>query len=216
GPVDIAVGDFNGDGIPDLALTGSGGIRVLSGNGDGSFQTSPFSYQSGAHSRGVAVGDFNGDGFLDLAVANLSSDRVTVLLNDTVWPSGDGDGSRPRAAGKDFSSADPKGSALPGAQHNSPNRFAVIGLAMPVRLISGASLVNTSNSVGGKGNPTSHQQVPQVTPVTANRPETAPANPSAASSRQAQDFLFIDEGFDFPPWWIGTGKRGIVADIVTE
>jgi hypothetical protein len=31
----------------------------------------------------VAVGDFNRDGLLDLAVANLISDNVSVLINNT-------------------------------------------------------------------------------------------------------------------------------------
>ena len=43
----VAIGDFNGDGNPDLALTSqcldstcqNGGVSVLLGNGDGTFQT---------------------------------------------------------------------------------------------------------------------------------------------------------------------------------
>src|SRR5258708_4752859 len=67
-PVSVAVGDFNGDGKPDLAVAG-GVVSVLLGNGDGSFQA-PVNYAAGSRPISVAVGDFNGDGKPDLAVAN--------------------------------------------------------------------------------------------------------------------------------------------------
>jgi hypothetical protein len=92
GPVAIAVGDFNGDGKLDLAVSnncpvsGCGGnlpstVSILLGNGDGTFQPH-VDYPVGSPA-GVAVADFNGDGKLDLAVANLGS--VAILL-------GNGDG----------------------------------------------------------------------------------------------------------------------------
>src|SRR5262249_38536930 len=80
-PLAVAVGDFNGDGTPDLVVandTNPGTVSVLLGNGDGSFQA-PVSYAAGSFPRSVAVGDFNGDGILDLAVANFNSANVSVL-----------------------------------------------------------------------------------------------------------------------------------------
>jgi hypothetical protein len=76
------VRDFNGDGIPDLVVAFGGGVRLLAGNGDGSFQTSARSYLAGTSPWAVAVGDFNGDGFPDLAVANGLNNGVTILFND--------------------------------------------------------------------------------------------------------------------------------------
>jgi hypothetical protein len=87
GPDSVAVGDFNGDGLPDLVVA-SGTVRVLLGNGDGTFQTTPVSYVAGGLPISVAVGDFNGDGSPDLAVANYSSNDVSILLNDNIWPAG--------------------------------------------------------------------------------------------------------------------------------
>ena len=82
----MAVGDFNGDGRPDLAVAniGSNTVSVLLGNGDGTFQPAQH-FATGAAPRSVAVGDFNGDGRLDLATANSGGNDVSVLL-------GNGDG----------------------------------------------------------------------------------------------------------------------------
>lgn len=87
-PTAEALGDFNGDGILDLAFiepaTGGGQqLLVLLGNGDGTFQ-SPLIYSAGTGSDAdsIAVGDFNGDGLLDLALANAGSGTVTILLNN--------------------------------------------------------------------------------------------------------------------------------------
>jgi hypothetical protein len=82
-PRSVAVGDFNGDGRPDLATAngGSSNVSVLLGNGMGSFGTAT-SFEVGSAPGSVAVGDFNGDGRPDLATANIGSSTVSVLLGN--------------------------------------------------------------------------------------------------------------------------------------
>jgi hypothetical protein len=79
----LAVADFNGDGKADIANVDNGGVDILLGNGDGTFQK-PVSYSNGGRFTGaVSVGDFNGDGITDLAL--VSGGSVSILL-------GNGDG----------------------------------------------------------------------------------------------------------------------------
>ncbi len=85
-PQSVAVGDFNGDGRPDLTVAnqGSATVSVLLGNGDGTFAPL-MDFSVGLSPSSMAIGDLNGDGRPDLAVANQSSNTVSVLL-------GNGDG----------------------------------------------------------------------------------------------------------------------------
>jgi hypothetical protein len=82
-PFSIAVGNFNGDSDPDLAVANSGSndVSILLGAAGGSFTPAPGSpLAAGTSPQSVAVGDFNGDSRADLAVANHGSDAVSVLL----------------------------------------------------------------------------------------------------------------------------------------
>jgi uncharacterized protein (UPF0548 family) len=96
----VAVADVNGDGIPDLVTANlsesssyqNGGVAVLLGNGDGTFQTAvPFS-SGGLYASWAVVQDVNGDGKPDILVANYcatsscANGSVGVLLNTTNAP----------------------------------------------------------------------------------------------------------------------------------
>jgi hypothetical protein len=85
-------GDFNGDGIPDLAVatqiftdgigdapgTSSGNVEILLGRGDGSFATGGVIPIPGG-AEGLVVGDFNGDRHPDLAVGDGAGGNVVLL-----------------------------------------------------------------------------------------------------------------------------------------
>jgi hypothetical protein len=73
----LAVGDFNGDGKPDLAVAAGSGVEILLNHGDGTFAPALVVNQPASS---VVVADFFGDGKQDLAVAN--SGTVSVLRND--------------------------------------------------------------------------------------------------------------------------------------
>jgi hypothetical protein len=83
-PASVVAGDFNGDGIPDLAMANYNGnnITVLLGDGTGNFAPTAASPATGNNPIALAAGDFNGDGKLDLAVANYKDGTVTILLGD--------------------------------------------------------------------------------------------------------------------------------------
>ena len=74
--VKVLVGDFNHDGLTDIALTGVAGwntLPVAFSNGDGTFRVTNLAigaYASWASQPGVKafVGDFNNDGYADMAL----------------------------------------------------------------------------------------------------------------------------------------------------
>lgn len=76
-----ASADFNGDGLPDLAVPnqGSSDISILLGQGNGTFADQG-RFATGRDPRRAVAGDFNRDGRMDLAIINTSSNDVSVLL----------------------------------------------------------------------------------------------------------------------------------------
>ena len=74
----VAIADVNRDGNPDLLVANqclnrsctSGGVSVLLGNGNGTFQTAQSYATGGLTAVSVAVGYFNGGKKIDLVVAN--------------------------------------------------------------------------------------------------------------------------------------------------
>ena len=85
-PRSVAIGDFNGDGKPDLAVANAGGntVSILLGTGTGSFGAKT-DFATGGGPMSVAIGDVNGDGQLDLATANGGGldNTASILLQPT-------------------------------------------------------------------------------------------------------------------------------------
>jgi FG-GAP-like repeat len=101
-PQGVAIGEFNGDSDPDLAVANglSNNVSVLLGAGGGSFAASPDGpYATGAGAGSIAVGDFNFDSDPDLAVPGFFADNVTVLMGGA-GPSFAPASSSPLAAGR--------------------------------------------------------------------------------------------------------------------
>ena len=90
-PFNLAVGDVNGDGKPDLAIVnspgstsdrrGRDGLTILLGDGAGGFRMlagSPFA--TGRIPNRVAIGDVDGDGVNDVAVSSPDDNNVTLFV----------------------------------------------------------------------------------------------------------------------------------------
>ena len=84
-PGGIVVGDFNGDGRPDLFIINFTTVSVVLGNGGGTFASQVIYPISANASLGVAA-DFNGDGKLDVIIGNFAGSNLYLIP-------GNGDGS---------------------------------------------------------------------------------------------------------------------------
>jgi hypothetical protein len=92
-PIAIAVADFNGDGVPDFAVTNTvapqsaPNVHVFAGNCTGPFAQVPGFGQvrAGSLASALVARDFTGDGKVDLAVVSQTDNSVVLLV-------GNGDG----------------------------------------------------------------------------------------------------------------------------
>jgi uncharacterized repeat protein (TIGR01451 family) len=78
----MTTADFNGDGLPDVAVANGTNVSVLLNNGQDGFAPVATYASGGAWPYAIAAGDFNGDGRPDLVVGNVNSDDFSVLLNN--------------------------------------------------------------------------------------------------------------------------------------
>jgi hypothetical protein len=79
GPVDLAVGDFNGDGKLDIVTANSGYTDTfLQGNGDGTFKQG-VSFQTDHRNFGLTAADLRGNGILDVISAGDTYGYVSIM-----------------------------------------------------------------------------------------------------------------------------------------
>ena len=83
----LVVADFNGDGVPDIAVNNSylDSAIILQGVGNGTFQPG-LNYAVGASPVAMAAGDFMGNGKQSLAVVVYNAAQISVLVNTTPAP----------------------------------------------------------------------------------------------------------------------------------
>jgi hypothetical protein len=144
-PLAIVAGDFNADGILDLATANNDTFNtsVLIGSGDGSF-TAPVTYVVSSTPRGIATGDFNADGILDLAVASAGG-SADVLLGQ----GGNGRGNGTFGAKSSYHTG-------PGANSiilRDFNTDGILDLAV-TRYTADEVVILTGNGSNGRGNGT--------------------------------------------------------------
>jgi hypothetical protein len=85
-PAAVTQGDFNGDGIPDLAYIDGSGLHILLGNGNGTFQRGQIISMPPGMGGTITVAEVNSDGKLDLLFGGLNPQaQIGVSL-------GNGDG----------------------------------------------------------------------------------------------------------------------------
>lgn len=88
GPYSINSSDFNRDGKLDIVVgdvgSGTAGVSILIGNGDGTFGTATKFAIPGSGVSSLAIGDFNRDGKMDVATGNAVSGTqgVSILFGD--------------------------------------------------------------------------------------------------------------------------------------
>ena len=79
----VVVGDFNNDGIPDIATIGTSGVWLFTGKGGGTLNPGvlvPYTGSGSEASLTLAAANFNGDGNLDLVVPTTTG--FAVLLGN--------------------------------------------------------------------------------------------------------------------------------------
>lgn len=87
-PQNVAIGDIDGDGKPDIAVTNQGGNTIsifrnisTSGTITTSSLEAKVDLETGTVPLGIAIGDIDGDGKPDIAVTNSTSNTFSVFRN---------------------------------------------------------------------------------------------------------------------------------------
>ena len=141
------VADFNGDGIPDLALyNGTDTVTILLGDGKGNFAPAPNAVTNvGSHASGAGLAmDINGDGIMDLVLfvqdlpASENNGQVPTYMLALL---GDGTGR--------FSISPEVSQAPDGSFQDSPVAFTLPSLGNPLIVPVQPVLGNSTATLSG-------------------------------------------------------------------
>jgi len=91
------IGDFNSDGLPDVAMTTSSQLLIFLQNSNGTLAPA-VPYEAGSRPEHLAVGDVNNDAKVDIVVANYNSDTLSIFIQQPaglfasriIYPTNDG------------------------------------------------------------------------------------------------------------------------------
>ena len=86
----LSIGDFNGDGKPDVAVAAKSGVNILMNIGGGVLHA-PASVEIGQYTGQMFAANFNGDGHLDLAVETVGNEAASVGSVAALFGDGKGD-----------------------------------------------------------------------------------------------------------------------------
>ena len=90
-PQDVAVGDFNNDGVPDLVTIAQDNhdefyAQIYFGIDGTDYLVTPINYLIGTNPTDVKVADLNNDGADDIVITNSGEATLSLLINNAMDP----------------------------------------------------------------------------------------------------------------------------------